>query len=259
MRIVEYDTRYIGKYPSDLVAPLIWDTPTEDGSSQPSDLMVEVVHRSGWPADWLYKHTGPKGQPGRYAIFPKLEKQLTALMWAADGNLQDKRILDLGCGARGGMYEGEHGGYGLGNFEPWLARTLHQLGVKVVGVDVGRVNEEPFEAHLIDLLKPDGLEKFTAGQFDIVHSSALYSSPELSRRFSSGQWYERDGSLDAAERLATMLLPQIKRITKDDGTYVFREDLGYLFERQYHQPPIHPLRVFTPRLILEDILDPVKR
>lgn len=202
-----------------------------EGSDRlPSKMMLKIIKEAGWPTDWAYYqprryagfHDPFAGQPWRYEIFSKLEKQLSAVIKTLHGEIKGKRILDLGCGAKQKTHESE---MDIGKFDPWLARLLHALGAKVIGIDVGDLEAEKFKHFNLDLLIHNSLNIFPDHYFDIVHSSALYTSPELQFRV---EGKAGEGSFRAAWKLARILLPQIKRILKPNGVYLLRELDEYL-------------------------------
>lgn len=239
MRTVEYDTSYSGKYPSEAVRRMLWEY-----SGKPSDLVTGLFSKFGYSTDWsrLYDISNPR----RLDVLRKLEKQLTAVIWALDGNINEKTILDLGCGSKD--CPDKKGNVRI-DFEPWLARVLHRMGVKVVGIDVGDLSQEEFETYNLDLLNPNSLNSFADQSFDLVHSSALYSSSELQERV---EGHSYDGSLNAAGTLVRILKPQIARILKPTGFYVFREQMDYLtMDNSGYQIGESPLYVLEPKIILE--------
>lgn len=251
MKIVEYDTRYCGRgYPS-LTVRQILEGPNSHPRSDPlpvSQLMETIILEAGWPTEWAFTHKTEPKYPQRYVVFRKLEKQLTAIEWVLGGKFAGKSILDLGCGAKSGTVESKTD---PGYFEPWLARVLHHLGVKIVGIDIANLKNESFPSHRLDLLEPNTLKIFPDQSLDLVHSSALYSSPELQERLEGHGW---DGSLTAATRLINILQPQIERILKPTGCYLFREDTRYLTEKEPSRSKVSPLEKFSPRIRLEDLI-----
>ncbi len=256
MRTIEYDTRALGGHPPESVRQILWDNPRSGAQSQPSGLVKDVFSRAGYSIDWLGIQRSPFYYTSReYSILYNLQTKLTAVEWALEGTLDGRPILDLGCGARKDTAEtsGLHARTRIKLHEPWFARILHRLGARVVGVDVGDLSGEEFEAHNLDLLDPDALNSFPDQSFDLVHSSALYTSPELQRRV-SGHGY--DGSLEAARALVAVLRPQISRLVKPNGCYLFRESFDYLtVDRSGYEIGISPLSVFDPRIILENQLE----
>ena len=46
-------------------------------------------------------------------------------------------VLDLGCGSMGNSYDHDVIQHAR-DFEPWLCRALHELGIKVIGIDSGK-------------------------------------------------------------------------------------------------------------------------
>lgn len=199
---------------------IVWEGP---GQNKPSALIQELFAKFGHGTNW--EHINDMFYSGFYRlnILYKLQNQLTAVGKALGGVISGKDVLDLGCGAKSGTADVNGGN--LGYHEPWLARVLHRLNAKVVGVDVGDLSQEEFENYNLDLLNPDALNIFADQSFDVVHSSALYTSPELQRR---RYGWAGDGSINAAWDLARILKPQIERVLKPNGVYLIRERFDYL-------------------------------
>lgn len=141
-------------------------------------------------------------------IVTPLALQLTWVFAAANGEIANKRILDLGCGSTGGTRESEE--FPEHMFDPWLCRTLLELGACPIGVDVGELDKEKFEAHRKDLLQPGSLDFLPDDSIDIIHSSALHTSPQP--------------GLENCEHLWEILNPQIARIIKPNGVFLFKRN-----------------------------------
>ncbi|OGE19452.1 hypothetical protein A3J19_02200 [Candidatus Daviesbacteria bacterium RIFCSPLOWO2_02_FULL_41_8] len=142
-------------------------------------------------------------------IVHPLAEQLKWIFTAAGGNIVGKRILDLGCGSNGNTIDSKEFG---ALFRPWLCRTLLELGAEPIGVDFGDLNGEKFEAHSRDLSLPESLNFVPDDSVDIIHSRALHTSPQLSElRVESGHLME-------------ILNPQIMRILKPQGVFLFSKD-----------------------------------
>lgn len=99
---------------------------------------------------------------------------LAAILSALNGKLEGKRILDIGCGSTT-TYD-DFSGKRL--FEPWLCRTLLELGAKPIGVDIEPKNGEKFEYFQADLIK-NSLNFLEPNSIDIVHASAFFDSTRL--------------------------------------------------------------------------------
>jgi len=167
-------------------------------------------------------------ESGRFT--ENLRKQLAAVYYALDKDLTGKRILDLGCGSTGDTLESTRSKREVQTYGPWLCRLLHKLGVEVTGVDAGSLEGEKFSAFGgVDLLMPESLGFLPSGYFDLVHSSLLYSSPELNKRVTGRT--SGHGSLIVGETLATTLMPQIERVLKSDGIYIFYDEDFYSLAR----------------------------
>lgn len=155
-------------------------------------------------------------------IASPLIKQLTWIFFAANGQVEGKRILDLGCGSTGSTEESsEHYDLGLSLYHPWLCRTLDRLGAYPIGVDIGELQHEKFETHRVNLLTPNALGDIPDGTIDIVHSRALFDSPELYEQFQKHlptPWL----SMDKRDNyLMELLQPQVMRVLKPSGVFVY--------------------------------------
>ncbi len=120
-----------------------------------------------------------------------------------------KTILDLGCGSTGDSWD-YHRCFKERYYEPWLCRMLHELKIKVVGIDCGKLDEEEFEHHSLDLHKSNSLSFIPDNSIDIAHARLLFDSPELERRL------DRNG-----KTLNKLLMPQLERIMKPDGFFIY--------------------------------------
>lgn len=104
-----------------------------------------------------------------------LTNQLAHVLYATNGNINGKVVLDLGCGSTN---DGET--MDLELYKPWLCRALAELGASPIGVDIGNLVEEKFETHPgVNLLEPESLDFLPDNSVDIVHSRALFTSPRL--------------------------------------------------------------------------------
>lgn len=141
-----------------------------------------------------------------------LHTQLFFLLYAANGNLEGKTVLDLGCGSLSNL-DDQLGIFRNRMFEPWLCRILPELGAKPIGIDIGINPDAEFEfyqrnlndAHVLDFIKDKSI--------DIVNCNQFYNSPFL-----------RSHVRNAPETLKSILIPQIERVLKPEGAYIFSED-----------------------------------
>ncbi len=146
-------------------------------------------------------------------------KQLSWLFFAADGNIQGKRVLDLGCGSTGDTEDSSPEYFGA-LFQPWLCRTLVELGAFPIGVDIGKLEGEKFETHRANLLTPDAIAGIPDDSIDIVHSRALFTSPELDGQFHrpSLPWLLQP---EREDYLMKLLKPQVERVLIPGGAFVY--------------------------------------
>ena len=132
-----------------------------------------------------------------YAM-PVLIRQFPYILWALDGELEGKRILDLGCGTVNCKDI-----QGL-DYEPWLCRLLLELGVDVIGVDVNdNLRNEEFSHKVMDLFNEDLL----ISEVDLVHAASLFDSPTLSLKY----------GVSSGEKLKERLIPKFEKI---DGVFL---------------------------------------
>ncbi len=128
------------------------------------------------------------------------------------------RILDLGCGRVNGdcYYTGKNG---CRQYEPWLARMLHELDVNVIGIDTKGLGTEEFEHYACNLLD-DALAFLPDASIDIANASYLFNSPTLKGWISPREEQRRK---QAGKELKAKLMPQLQRIVKTDGFFIYDE------------------------------------
>jgi SAM-dependent methyltransferase len=121
------------------------------------------------------------------------------------GDPKDKRILEIGCGSKNSKDNFFH----KGTFEPWLLRALHEYGTNPVGIDIAGLEGELFEGYSIDLSKEESLNLFQDNSFDIVCAYSFFNSPFL------------NDHCDNSGSTFNSLIPQLERIIKPDGYFIF--------------------------------------
>lgn len=218
MRIVEYDKyNWVHRAPMEMICAVYKHN--SENPKEFSEIMKRVARKGGLNL----KTDGLTFRDERSNNFLDWRlRQLTVLYWAAGGKIEGERIVDLGCGSTGNTYE--HRKYAQGTFGPNLARSLAYLGADVVGVDYGTLLDEPFNAYSgVNLLSPGCLDFIPDKSVRVVHTSQLYTSPQLALMVSGRE--EPSGSIEAGNKIATNLLPQIERILRDDGYYVYYENM----------------------------------
>lgn len=146
----------------------------------------------------------------------KIQQQLYVLASCVD-KLEGKTILDLGCGCNHSTFDSDRNRAGM-TYDPWLCRALNELGVKCIGVDKGNLDGELFEHHgYTDLTLPNSLNFIPNHSANVANARLLFSSPELSER---GRFYS---PAEASDKLKQILLPQLERIVKPEGYFVYEE------------------------------------
>jgi SAM-dependent methyltransferase len=126
---------------------------------------------------------------------------LPSVLYAAKGNLEGKKVLDLACGSKETSYSG------LVSYEPWLCRTLYELGLEPIGVDINNNSDEEFENYKVDLTDSHSLEFLPSHSVDIANASGLFTLPFID-----------------VDQLKANIVPQLERIVKPDGIFIY-EDL----------------------------------
>jgi SAM-dependent methyltransferase len=129
-------------------------------------------------------------------------------------------ILDCGCGSSAGTVESQlfrRGFFGI--YEPWLCRTLHEMGYEPVGVDAG-VSNEPFRYVQANLLEKDALEFLPASSVGLANVSMLLSSPHL-QALVSGESSRANADSISSNLLRKSLLNQLRRVLTPNGKVVF--------------------------------------
>lgn len=102
-------------------------------------------------------------------------------------------------------------------FEPWLCRSLHELGVKIIGIDGGDMNGEEFKHHQINLWRRGALAIVEKDSIDLVNAHSLFGCPEV----------------DSPRELADVLIPQVKRVLKPNGVFIYMDhDSGFRISKK---------------------------
>jgi len=131
------------------------------------------------------------------------------------GEIYGKTVLDLGCGS---IFSNDHTASIFQEqrlYEPWLSRTLHELGARPIGIDSKHDLSEEFEGYKLNLCFPDSLKQFPDKSVDLACAFSLFDSPSL--HYGNG--------FGAGRELFHCLIPQLERVVKDDGFFLF-EPIG---------------------------------
>ncbi len=161
-----------------------------------------------------YPHSYLKNNNGVDTI----QVQLSKIVVITDGDLEGKVILDLGCGSVNGydgfLYSLTKAGicfsdddFSFHSYEPWLCRALCELGAKPIGIDRRGLENEEFEHHELDLLE-DNLDVIPDSSIDVVNMYQLLTSSIFSK---NGDY----------KMLMEKLIPQLRRILKPEGVFVY--------------------------------------
>jgi hypothetical protein len=132
-------------------------------------------------------------------------------------NLNNKIILDLGCGNLGNTAENSEKD---SRNHPWFCRILQILGARPIGIDIGNLGGEKFEHLQMDLLKDNALKEIPRESIDAVTTDRLYNSPHLLEM-------KILDPLIPNNDLRKKLFPQIQRILKPDGFYLEEDAVEY--------------------------------
>ncbi|MBI2572455.1 hypothetical protein HYV86_01235 [Candidatus Woesearchaeota archaeon] len=116
---------------------------------------------------------------------PALARQLPAVLWALEGNVKNKIIVDLGCGSTVSFDTPSYA------YEPWLGRLLHEAGAKVIGIDAHReVLKEEFETECIDLWQA-GIGFLKNKRIDLIHAASFFDAPGVTGKGNSDEMKKR--------------------------------------------------------------------
>ena len=127
---------------------------------------------------------------------------LGPLLFAFDGFLKNKVILDLGCGADPSNYKDTLGE--SARYKPWLCRALHELDARPIGIDKGNLSDEKFEGHSLDLTVQGALDFLPDNSVDAAISRLLFCATSLSE-----------------PQMEKMIEPQLERIIKPGGYFIY--------------------------------------
>lgn len=138
-------------------------------------------------------------------LHPQLTYVLSALCLLKDSN--QITVLDIGCGNSSYGRDPNDPPIFQRMFEPWLCRALSEYSVRVVGVDYHDMDGEKFEHHERNLWHPCALESIHDGSIDLVNMHSVFGSPGVHR----------------PRELATALMPQIERVLKPEGVFIYMD------------------------------------
>ena len=163
------------------------------------------------------RYGAKKALEWRYGLSPEAApyvddalSQLKPILAAANGGLEGKVVLDLGCGSEYSQ-DAPTSEMNRAKWHPWLSRALHYLGHKVIGIDLAYLGNEPFKNIQADLSQEGALDGIESDSIDIANAHYLFDSPTL-------------GRLCKGMELADLLVPQLKRVVKNGGTFLYHTD-----------------------------------
>ena len=145
-----------------------------------------------------------------YQLLSLAGVRLAPLLYVTKGSLERKTILDLACGA----YPSNVLNKTLpeDRFEPWFCRLLFHLDktfnfhMRVIGVDLGNLEEELFEHHsYVNLTDSQALNFLDDHSIDVVHASTYLWAPNYAKCYSG---------------LPQALRKHAQRLTKKEGVYL---------------------------------------
>jgi len=142
----------------------------------------------------------------RYSSILEASSQLELIVAATRGNLNGKKILDLGCGTDPPI---DTNYFGL-PFKPNLCRLLHELKASPIGIDLGNLDNEEFEHYYVDLMEKDSLRFLPDSSIEVAIAIDLFTSPV----------FEEQYGIKTGKRLEENLLLQLERIVRPEGYFI---------------------------------------
>tara|TARA_Y100000310_G_scaffold337561_1_gene424919 strand:+ start:75 stop:617 length:543 start_codon:yes stop_codon:yes gene_type:complete len=136
----------------------------------------------------------------------QIMSQLARIYQAVDNEIEGRKILDLGCGEVSGNEWDKPGSH---TFEPWLCRSLIELGASPVGVDIGDNPKAEFEFYKVNLASPNSLSFLEDNSIDVANANMLFDSPYLHYHLHM-----------KGKTLKENLIPQLERIIKPNGVFL---------------------------------------
>jgi hypothetical protein len=97
------------------------------------------------------------------------------------------------------------------------------VGIDCIGIDVGNLSGETFEHHQLDLLQPGALDFIPDHSIDLANSYGFLNSPELEKRVTGTERFT-DASPEASRKAEEVLFPQLERIVKPEGYFLYCEN-----------------------------------
>ncbi len=177
----------------------------------------------------------------RCFVQDNLERHLVDVFHACGPDVENKVILDLGCGSNKGTYESRQ--WGGAQWKPWLCRTLYALGAQPLGIDIGNLAGEQFSHYQRNLARKNALKGIRSSSVDVVCAFSFLDSPGLELCIDNNP--SGSPTFEApyyARRIMGILIPQIRRVLKPDGAFVHSEAWDFevndngLVEREYAYP-----------------------
>ncbi|HEX7491203.1 MAG TPA: hypothetical protein VF337_05830 [Candidatus Limnocylindrales bacterium] len=135
----------------------------------------------------------------------RLSRAYTAL-----ADIEGRTVLDIACGSNSSR--SPITGLRTPAFEPWMCRLLAALGARPVGLDIGDLERERFEHHVVDLGVAGAMDFLPTASFDAIHESRLFGSPEFRSMYGGD-----------ADRVRAEITRQEARLLKAGGVLVHRD------------------------------------
>ena len=160
----------------------------------------------------LSKEYGLNPATPDYSLVSKLIKnQATRIIEVLGNRIEDKKILDLGCGSRLSSDRK------LALFEPWLCRFLFACSIDITGVDIAPQENELFNSYQADLRQETPI--FIA-KYDIANAFFLFNSPTLAQDLGNLELYTI-GIWRPSHMLKRRVMKNVSSVLKPEGHMIY--------------------------------------
>ena len=155
-----------------------------------------------------------------------VENKIARILSVNNGSLEGITLLDLGCGISN-FEDAFMVQERLRRFEPWLLRLLAYSGIegfKGIGIDIGRLKDEPFEFFQTDLYDENSLSMIKSESVNVVNACFLFNSPYLVYSVLGVSLFISQNHEDTAGKaLYRVLEPQLDRILRPNGVFIYAQ------------------------------------